>query len=207
MLEISLAVPPSSTTPVPASVTSPLVNGTNPAVPSPATPANTQSPPLPRKLSVPDVVPGRTVRTARTATSATSLPVTASETSPDVANGPTEPAENSASIVPPANSSDTDSQVTASSAQTGKPLSPHVAATANGSGPMDVDPSSRSKATNGVTPANTVSSTSTAVNPPSKSVQSSKPLVVYPEASASFIVPKLTGPVPILPSPRYPPQP
>ncbi|KAI5449597.1 hypothetical protein NCC49_004527 [Naganishia albida] len=207
MLEISLAVPPSSATPVTASVASPLANGTNPAVPSPAEPPNTQSPPSPQKLSVPDVVPGRTVRTARTATSATSLPVTASETSPDVANGQTEPAERSASIVPPANSSDTDSQVTASSAQTGKPLSPHVAATANGSGPMDVDPSSRSKATNGVTPANTVSSMSTAVNPPSKSVQSSKPLVVYPEASASFIVPKLTGPVPILPSPRYPPQP
>lgn len=206
MLEISLAVPPSSATPVTASVASPLANGTNPAVPSPAKPPNTRSPPLPQKLSVPDVVPGRTVRTARTATSATSLPVTASETSPDVANGATEPAENSASLVPPANSSDTDPQ-TGSSTKTAKPVSPHAATTADGSGPMNVDTSSRSKAPNGVAPADTISSTSTAVNPPSKSVQSSKPLVVYPEASASFIVPKLTGPVPILPSPRYPPQP
>jgi hypothetical protein len=199
MLEISLAVPPpASTTPAPVSATSPLMNGTpaakSSAAPSPTKPASAESTPTPQSLAVPDVEPY-----PMSTTSATSVSVPAPIASPPAVDGAPKSSQPSVSQSTPANPINAVPSI--SSAQSVKTSATAVAASTNASDPMDIDAAPKPKALNAVSTTNRVGSNPPGVNPaPEK-------MLVYPEASGSFIVPKpRTAAVPIVPPGTMPPQ-
>lgn len=199
MLEISLAVPPpASATPAPVSATSPLMNGTpaakSSAAPSPAKLTNAESTRTQPSLAVPDVALNPIATT-----SATSLSVSAPVVSPIVVDSAPKSGQSSALQSSPANS--INAAPSSSSAQSVKTPATAVTASTSASGPMDIDPAPKAKALNGVLLMNRVGSNPPGVNPaPEK-------MLVYPEASGSFIVPKpRTAAVPIVPPGSMPPQ-